>query len=111
MKKEYFINKPDGDKPIKLFLQDCITGMKQHIQDNTVSIVITSPPYNIGVKYSSYNDNMPMPDYIKWIRKVGYQINRILEPNGSFFLNIGGTLWKPWVPFEIATSLKDLFVL
>jgi len=111
MKKAYFSNSENGSITTSLFSQDCISGMKQHIQDSSVSVVVTSPPYNIGIKYSQYTDNLSNVNYIKWIRKVGKQIDRILEPGGALFLNIGGTLCNPWIPMEIATSLRDYFVL
>jgi DNA modification methylase len=34
---------------IKFYLKGCETGMRVHLQDKSVDIVVTSPPYNIGV--------------------------------------------------------------
>ena len=35
----------------------------------------------------------------------------MLEPDGSFFLNISGSSSRPWLPFELIVRLRPLFVL
>jgi DNA modification methylase len=43
---------------IIFYWKDCITGMRDHLQDKSIDVVVTSPPYNISVDYSRvYNDN------------------------------------------------------
>ena len=74
---------------IKFFLQDCLSGIKDNIQDNSIDVVVTSPPYNIGINYSTYNDNIPRKKYLLWLKEVGKEIRRVLKNDGSFFLNIG----------------------
>lgn len=43
--------------------------------------------------------------------EVATQLQRVLKPDGSFFLNISGSSAQPWLPFELAVRLRDLFVL
>ncbi len=45
------------------------------------------------------------------MQTVCAQIARLLKPDGSFFLNIAGSSSQPWLPFELITRLRDLFVL
>ena len=36
---------------ITFYWKDCITGMQDHLQDKSLDVLVTSPPYNIGVDY------------------------------------------------------------
>ena len=64
---------------------DCIKGMKR-IDEKLVDIIVTSPPYNIGVKYGKHNDNLPFTEYLDWMDRLGFHLNRVLKDNGSLFL-------------------------
>ena len=96
---------------ITLYLEDCIEGMTRETAPKTIDVVVTSPPYNIGIKYSYYRDSRPRADYLKWIGVVGEGVKRALSDDGSFFLNVGGIPRDPWLPFDIAQTLRSEFVL
>jgi len=65
---------------------DCIEGMKQ-IPDNTVDLVVTSPPYNVGIEYDVHKDNIPWDEYYQWSERWIREVFRILKPDGKFCLN------------------------
>ena len=44
---------------------DCVAGMKE-MPDESVDIVVTSPPYNLGIGYKSYDDSLTSEDYLTW---------------------------------------------
>jgi len=69
----------------KIYNEDCLEGMKQ-IDDNSVDLVITSPPYADRRKncYDGKNED----EYVEWFVPIAKEIKRILKPTGSFFLNI-----------------------
>ena len=94
-----------SDKPIVLRAIDCIQGMRS-LPDGSVDVVVTSPPYNIGVPYRTYVDNLPQPDYYKWMWTWIGELRRILASSGSFFLNVGASSRNPDLPHEIALGLK-----
>jgi site-specific DNA-methyltransferase (adenine-specific) len=73
--------------------------------------VVTSPPYNIGVRYRSYEDRKPRAIYLAWLAEIGAELKRVLLPNGSFFLNIGATNSDPWIAMDVAAAFRDTFVL
>jgi site-specific DNA-methyltransferase (adenine-specific) len=77
----------------------------------SVDVVVTSPPYNIGMEYSSYEDNKKHSEYLDWCEEWGSQVARVLKPDGSFFLNLGNTSGNPFFAFEVASRLKSLFEL
>jgi site-specific DNA-methyltransferase (adenine-specific) len=95
---------------IDLRRQDCITGMSR-LADESVDLVVTSPPYNLGINYGKYSDRQDRRSYLDWCDKWAGEIRRVLKPDGSFFLNIGGAPSNPMLPHEIVMALRDLFVL
>jgi site-specific DNA-methyltransferase (adenine-specific) len=93
-----------------LRLGDCVAGMAQ-LPDGCVDIAVTSPPYNLGIKYGKYSDTDNREAYLQWSSKWAGEIRRILKPNGSFFLNIGSAPSSPMLPHELVMRLRDVFVL
>ena len=81
------------------------------VRDEHIDLVVTSPPYNLGVGYRKYSDRQDRQSYLRWCRKWAAEIRRILKSNGSFFLNIGSAPSNPMLPHEIVIELRDLFVL
>jgi len=93
-----------------LRLEDCGKGMSR-LAAADVDLVVTSPPYNLGVRYGKYSDRQDRQSYLKWCGTWAAQIRRVLKPSGSFFLNIGAAPSNPMLPHEIVFQLRDLFVL
>jgi len=90
--------------------QDCIKGMSR-LGDESVDLVVTSPPYNLGIRYGKFSDTQDRESYLSWCVEWAEQIQRILKPSGSFFLNIGSAPSNPMLPHEIVMTLRDLFAL
>lgn len=89
---------------------DCVAGMKE-LPESSVDIVVTSPPYNLGIAYRSYHDDRTPEEYLDWSREWAGEVRRLLREDGHFFLNVGATPANPWMPHEIALALRDHFVL
>ncbi len=90
--------------------QDCITGMSR-LADASVDLVVTSPPYNLGISYGKYSDRQDRRSYLGWCGEWAGQVRRVLKPDGSFFLNIGAAPSNPMLPHEIVMTLREFFVL
>jgi site-specific DNA-methyltransferase (adenine-specific) len=105
--REYTRLETESNRSLTLFLGDCFQGMEELLEPESVDVVVTSPPYNIGVRYGSYNDRIPRKTYLRWIYDWGKLIRRVLSPHGSLFLNIGSKPSDPWVPFEVAAQLRE----
>jgi site-specific DNA-methyltransferase (adenine-specific) len=86
--------------------EDCVEGMSQ-LLDETVDLVVTSPPYNLGIRYRKYSDHEDRQSYLRWCRRWAAQIRRILKPAGSFFLNIGSAPSNPMLPHQIVIELTS----
>jgi site-specific DNA-methyltransferase (adenine-specific) len=81
------------------------------LREASVDLVVTSPPYNIGVRYRRYSDRQDRQSYLNWCGDWAAEIRRLLKSGGSFFLNIGSAPSNPMLPHEIVLQLRDFFVL
>jgi site-specific DNA-methyltransferase (adenine-specific) len=89
---------------------DCLEGMAR-MSDATIELVVTSPPYNLGIAYSQYSDRQDRSGYLDWCHAWATELRRVLKPDGSFFLNLGASPSNPLLPHELVLRLRDLFVL
>ncbi len=96
---------------VRLFREDCTRGMREQVEPCSVDVVVTSPPYNIGVRYSSYQDRLPRNEYLDWIETVTLGIKRVMSSDGSLFLNIGSIPTDPWTPLDVAQKVRSHLVL
>src|SRR5207244_12242846 len=85
--------------------QDCVEGMSR-LANESVDLVVTSPPYNLGIGYRQYADRQDRQSYLKWCVKWAAQIRQILRSTGSFFLNVGSAASNPILLHQISIALK-----
>ena len=78
---------------------------------SSVDVVVTSPPYNLGIAYGRYQDAKAEADYLDWMERVSIALRRVMRADASFFLNIAGSSTQPWLPFELVVRLRRHFVL
>ena len=83
------------------------------LADDSVDLVVTSPPYNLGIDYRTYSDSSPRDTFLEWCADWSAQVMRVLREDGSFFLNLGGSPSNPLLPHQLLLSLTspDLFQL
>src|SRR5437773_6729915 len=81
------------------------------LAEESVDLVVTSPPYNLGISYGQYSDRQDRVSYLSWCGQWAKQVRRVLMPDGSFFLNIGASPSNPMLPHEIVMTLRRFFVL
>lgn len=94
----------------KIHCIDCLRGLEE-MNKKSVDVIVTSPPYNIGVNYNQYEDNKPPEAYLDWLHEVGRKCKKVLADEGSFFLNVGNKPSDQYNAFDIAQKLSDLFKL
>lgn len=58
------------------------------IQNNSIDLVFTSPPYNVGKQYENHNDSMPYEEYLRWLEEVFKKVYLKLKDDGRFVLNV-----------------------
>lgn len=82
------------------------------LEVKSLDVVITSPPYNIGKKYgTSYNDGASRDRFKAFCADWILQLKLLVKPDGSFFLNVGGTPANPLLPYELAGLCSQAFTL
>ncbi|MGM0381289.1 MAG: DNA-methyltransferase [bacterium] len=96
---------------IDLYNCDCRDGMEEKIDEKSVDLVVTSPPYNLGIDYNAYDDSSSRESYLKWMEDWAKQVKKVLKDDGSLFLNLGSKPSDPWVPHEVLMQLRDYFEL
>lgn len=64
---------------------DCLN-LLQKIADNSIDLIITSPPY-ADQRKSTYGGVHP-DQYVEWFLPLSKEMLRVLKPNGTFVLNI-----------------------
>lgn len=72
----------------KLINADVINGLMT-IDDNSIDVVITSPPYNVGKEYEV---GVSEVEYNTMIHSVCNELTRILKPDGRFCINVPMTM-------------------
>jgi site-specific DNA-methyltransferase (adenine-specific) len=99
-----------GVEPGQVVPGDCLAVMRT-IGDAAIDLVVTSPPYNLGIAYNAYDDRRGDADWLDWMVEVAKAVRRVLRPDGSFFLNVAGSSTQPWLPFELILRLRTVFTL
>lgn len=98
------------DKRYELNHRDCIEWMNSQ-PEKSIECIITSPPYNLDIKYGKYQDDLPRESYLKWMRDVAVAMKRVLKDDGQLFLNVGYSNNDPWVAMDVAQVFRQEFVL
>lgn len=87
----------------KIYNEDCLVTLSK-MEDNSVDLIVTSPPYNKNywilkknkgvsgefireIKYDSYEDSMQPDDYNEWQKNILKECQRVIKSTGSIFYN------------------------
>ena len=70
---------------------DILEGFKK-LDDESIDLVVTSPPYNVSIDYDTWDDTMPKDEYFEWVFKWLAECYRVMKPDGRIAINI---------PFEV----------
>jgi site-specific DNA-methyltransferase (adenine-specific) len=94
-----------GDVTLRFYLGDCL-GVLPAFDRASIDVVVTSPPYNLGTRYRSYEDTLPRDEYLRWTGRWVREVAAALAPGGSLFLNVGAKPKDPWVAMDIAQVVR-----
>lgn len=90
---------------LRFFLGDCLDVLAA-LPPASVSAMVTSPPYNLGIGYRTYDDTLPRDRYLAWTGAWIEAARGALEPSGSLFLNVGAKPTDPWTGIDIALAAR-----
>ena len=99
-----------GGSRLRFYLGDCVSVMPT-LEPGSIGTVVTSPPYNLGIKYRSYRDDLPRTEYLNWTDRWLRALSSAMSPDGSLFLNVGAKPTDPWIPLEVAQVARRFFKL
>ena len=89
----------------RFYLADC-REVFATLQEHSVDVVVTSPPYNLGVRYNTYQDTLGQDEYLQWTGEWVAAAARVLKPEGSLFLNVGTRPSDPWTALDVAQAAR-----
>jgi site-specific DNA-methyltransferase (adenine-specific) len=72
----------------------------------SVDTVVTSPPYNLGIRYRTYDDGRPRAEYLEWTGQWIAAARRAMAADASLFLNVGAKPKDPWTALDIAQAVR-----
>lgn len=71
--------------------------LMEDIPDNSIHLMITSPPYNIS---KECDNDLPLKEYLQLLKKIFYEIYRVLVNGGRACINIANLGRKPYIPLS-----------
>jgi len=116
--KLYEIDKPKKKKKVKYIENEISENILNNIfnqtsedmymvPDNSVHLMVTSPPYNVG---KEYDDDLSLEEYLTMLNNVFEEVYRVLVPGGRACINIANIGRKPYIPLHsyIINIMNDI---
>ena len=94
-----------GRSRLQFYLGDCLTVLPA-LEPASIGVIVTSPPYNLGIKYRTYEDDLPRTEYLNWTERWIRAASAVLTDRGSLFLNVGAKPTDPWIALEVAQVVR-----
>ena len=68
------------------------------LPDNSVHLMVTSPPYNVG---KDYDTDLTLEEYLAFLKRVWAETYRVLVPGGRACINVANLGRKPYIPLHV----------
>jgi len=82
------------------FLDKIFNSTSEHmieLPDNSIHLMVTSPPYNVG---KQYDENLSLNEYRAFLKLVWNEVKRVIVPGGRVCINIANLGRKPYIPLH-----------
>ena len=102
-------SEPYAETPIEIpdvVFQHSSEDMKE-LPDNSVHLMVTSPPYNVG---KEYDEDLTLAEYLAFLRRIWSETYRVLVPGGRACVNVANLGRKPYIPLN-AYIARDMIEL
>jgi site-specific DNA-methyltransferase (adenine-specific) len=77
------------------------------LPDQSVHLMVTSPPYNVG---KEYDEDLTLEEYLEFLKRVWREVHRVLVPGGRACVNVANLGRKPYIPLH-AHIIRDMLDL
>ena len=67
------------------------------LPDNSMHLMVTSPPYNVG---KEYDEDLTLEEYLTTLKRVWAEVYRLLVPGGRACINVANLGRKPYIPLH-----------
>ncbi len=68
------------------------------LPDNSMHLMVTSPPYNVG---KDYDTDLTLEEYLAFLKRVWTETYRVLVPGGRACINVANLGRKPYIPLHV----------
>jgi len=92
---EYVENQIEPQNINKVFCKS--SEAMSELPDNSVHLMVTSPPYNVG---KEYDENLSLKEYRELLKRVFKETYRVLVPGGRSCINVANLGRKPYIPLH-----------
>lgn len=95
-KKIKYIENPIDKKYLNKIFYKSSEEMSE-LPDNSVHLMITSPPYNVA---KEYDEDLSLEEYLNFLNRVWRETYRVLVPGGRVCINVANLGRKPYIPLH-----------
>jgi len=101
-----YVENPVGDDVLNRIFLHTSEDM-QELPDNSVHLMVTSPPYNVG---KEYDQDLSLLEYRGMLGRVWEEVYRVLVPGGRTCINVANLGRKPYIPLHtyVIETMQDL---
>ena len=105
---EYVENPIEADTLDRIF--NSSSEQMLELPDNSIHLMVTSPPYNVG---KDYDRDLSLDEYLSFLKGVWAEVYRVLVPGGRACINVANLGRKPYLPVHafLASDLLQLHFL
>ena len=96
MRDEYIENPVPSQFLDRIFCKS--SDNMEELPDNSVHLMVTSPPYNVG---KEYDENLTLQEYRQFLKNVWKEVYRVLVSGGRACINIANLGRKPYIPLHV----------
>jgi len=100
-----------------IYNEDCLSTMTNNLEENTIDLVITSPPYNMTKRKGGYADKEPRYDnyqdwkteeeYLDWTVNVFNLYDKVVRENRVVLYNFSYSIENPSLPYKVVASILE----
>jgi len=91
-----FVENPLPSEKLDTIFNSSSEQMKE-LPDNSIHLMVTSPPYNVG---KDYDDDLTLTEYLAFLKRVWAETYRVLVPGGRACINVANLGRKPYIPLH-----------